>query len=162
MIRLCGPILPLGIMFWTIFSLSILFCKTSTLPTGIMIKQTWTYTSYSCFHTNQSFFGQLTFEKSFKDCFPLICEKYNPFVPHYPQGGSWFERTWIYTTWWFFHTVFGFSGQMSFDKNIEKPSKLSIMINDLFFERGVALNFYKIKSNLPNNALVWLHWPIDN
>lgn len=71
-------------------------------------------------------------------------------APPYPQG-SWFESTWIYSTWGCFHTIFSFSEQRVFKKIFLKHQQ--IFINSKFVN-FIGINFkrWKCEEEKKNNC----------
>lgn len=67
-------------------------------------------------HKLQGFFANRVFEKNIcKDSSIFPYKNTTPtMAPPYPRG-LWFKQTWI-TTWWCFHTSYGNSGQLLFQK----------------------------------------------
>lgn len=78
--------------------------------------------------------------------------------PPHPWG-TWFEHTWIYTKWEYFHTSLSFSGWLVLENILNNVYKLSYILNypPPPWKRMYPFN-YKLEPPSFNNALpqVWL------
>lgn len=77
---------------------------------------------WGCFHQSDSLFRQFLFEGDFYRFFSIYSYVNScPLIPivarPFPRG-SWFEQTWIYSTWGPFHTSFSFLGLLVSGKKI--------------------------------------------
>lgn len=81
----------------------------STLSTGIMIEKKITW---RCFTNVSAFVADRFLRRRFLKTFSLymsLCKNLTPYrAPSYPRRSR-FKQTWIYSTWWCFHTSNSFS-----------------------------------------------------
>lgn len=75
------------------------------------------------------FMNTLFLRRRFKRLFSLYSYVKTPNVDPPHPWGTWFEHTWIYTKWEYFHTSLSFSGWLVLENILNNVYKLAYILN---------------------------------